>query len=264
MATASKIKIRQVTINSLSRYVEYIGKHYTTDIVLFRGQRADKPLLPKIARIHTREKILLSEKSMLNDFKRMSIPFLERNIETDWDWLALAQHHGLATRLLDWTLNPLAALWFAVEKPSLDTGSGVVWIFKPSPKEFVVPGEHSSPFEGQSTKVFQPNHITSRIVAQGGWFTVHKFIAKSSTFIPLEKIGRLKKSLVKIVIPPKRFAYLRSELCRCGTNSSLLFPGLDGLCNYIQWLNSLCEDEVGSNTRAPSPPNDSITKGGRY
>ena len=258
MAIASKVKIEQVTISSLDEYIAYIGKHYPDDIVLFRGQREDKPLLPKIARIHTREHVLASEKSMLDDFKRKSIPFLERSLATDWDWLALAQHHGLATRLLDWTLNPLAALWFAVEMPAINNGPSVVWIFKPSQKDFVVPSEQASPFEGERTNVFQPNHITSRIVAQGGWFTVHKYMAKQSRFIPLEKIARLKKYLTKIVIPPERFAFLRFELCRCGINSSSLFPGLDGLCRNIQWLNAISEDEEDTGLRVAPQPNKSL------
>lgn len=243
MVTKTKAEVEQIQINTLSEYIEHIRKNYKDDIVLFRGQREDKPLLPKIARIQTRERVLESEKKMLDDFKRKSIPFLERNIEPDWDWLALAQHHGLATRLLDWTLNPLAALWFAVEKPPIDKGSGVVWVFKPAKNDFVDPRGQASPFEGERTKVFQPNHITGRIVAQGGWFTVHKYMVNQSRFIPLDKIGRLKKALTKIVVPAGKFADLRYELDRCGINNALLFPGLDGLCNYIQWLNSIAEDE---------------------
>ena len=180
---------------------------------------------------------------MLTDFKRKSIPFLERSIGTDWDWLALAQHHGLATRLLDWTLNPLAALWFVVGKPPVNKGAGVVWVFEPAKDDFVIPSDQTNPFTGRRTKVFQPNHITARIVSQGGWFTVHKYMVDKSRFIPMEKNARLMKCLTKAIIPANSFADLRAELDRYGVNSALLFPGLDGLCSYIEWMNSLLEDE---------------------
>jgi hypothetical protein len=254
MASKTKTITESVSIYSLSQYIEYIKKHYTDEVVLFRGQRQDDPLIPNIARIHTREDVLEAEQKMLNDFKRKSIPFLEFSMETDWDWLALAQHHGLATRLLDWTLNPLAALWFAVERPPIENGPGVVWIFKPPSKDFVVPDRKSDPFKGEKTTVFQPNHITRRIVAQGGWFTVHKYLASKSKFIPLEKIARLKNSLTKLTIPANKFAGLRAELDRCGINSAFLFPGLDGLCRYIQWLHSSLEDEEDIKERVIPEP----------
>jgi type I restriction enzyme M protein len=50
---------------------------------------------------------------MLEKFKREAIPYLTIKPNDDWDWLALAQHHGLPTRLLDWTQNPLVAVGIA-------------------------------------------------------------------------------------------------------------------------------------------------------
>jgi hypothetical protein len=63
-------------------------------IVLFRGQPVDEPLLPKYARL-AKELNLPdpeeTEKSILNSFKSMSVPYLQQQrIETEWDWLALA------------------------------------------------------------------------------------------------------------------------------------------------------------------------------
>ena len=72
--------------------------------MLFRGQNVDKPLLPKIARLARESKITdieTIEQQMLERFRKESIPFLQgARPETVWDWLSIAQHQGLPTRLL--------------------------------------------------------------------------------------------------------------------------------------------------------------------
>jgi hypothetical protein len=239
--------MKKEEIKSFSHFTSYVEENCRQELVLFRGQRRDKPLLPKIARINLKASLEATELRMLSEFKRQAIPFLDIFFDNDWDWLALAQHHGMATRLLDWTANPLAALWFAVEKPPYKDKPGVVWIFPPPERDIInaerLPGRRQGPFEGKRTSVFQPNHITRRIVAQSGWFTVHKYLAEQRKFIPLEKNKSYKEHLTKLEIPAGIFSKLRWNLDRFGVNQASMFPDLEGVSNYIQWLNSLLSDE---------------------
>lgn len=237
------------SIESFADYVNFIQKNCKSDSILFRGQRQNKPLLPRIARIDLTSDLLTVEKQIFTEFKRQSIPYLDYKPQTDWDWLALMQHYGLPTRLLDWTLNPLAALWFAVRKPPATDKDGNpmpggVWIFPTSSKNFVSPADTTSPFTTKDSLIFRPNHITRRIVAQSGWFTVHRYLENEKHFLPLERNAKYIFSLVKINVPASLFPELRTELSRFGINSATMFPDLEGLGAYIEWANSYLADEV--------------------
>jgi len=86
--------------------------------LIFRGQPVDQPLLPRLVRLDLRiehESWKKTEALILEEFKRGLLPLSEFKPENNWDLLALAQHHGLPTRLLDWTYSALAALCFTVE-----------------------------------------------------------------------------------------------------------------------------------------------------
>jgi hypothetical protein len=237
------------TIISLTDFVEKIERNCLDGTFLFRGQSQDYPLLPKIARINKFKNslnMLEAEQKMLKEFKRKSIPMLDRTPQNDWDWLAQMQHHGLATRLLDWTENPLAALWFAVRKPPKNSDPAVVWIFMPKGNDFINSSTDISPFECNSTKVYQPDHISQRIVAQSGWFTVHKYFKDEKVFIPLDNNKLYKKKRIKLTIPTRLFSELRYRLNQCGINSATMFPDLDGLCQQIQWTSAPMADEKPS------------------
>lgn len=241
-------RYRSETIASFSAFVDFVQEHCKEDDILFRGQSVDAPLLPKIARLRLREQFRQTERHMFEDFQRRAIPYIDFSPEKDWDWLALAQHHGMATRLLDWTLNPLAALWFTVSMPPKWGAKGrqrrgVVWVFFPERKDFIIPTRGKSPFCIAGTRVFQPRHVASRINAQAGWFTTHSFTTKENKFIPLERNPRYSTKLIKLRIPPKEFQEMRYQLDRLNINAASLFPDLDGLCNHITWDNSLLDDE---------------------
>lgn len=113
----------------------------TNKVLLFRGQMEKSwDLLPGLARPkYFRPEILQFENNILSEFKRRAIPFLPKtfNSSSEWEWLALAQHYKLPTRLLDWTENPLVALFFAFEFVKDNNEDRAVWIFAAKDDEIV-------------------------------------------------------------------------------------------------------------------------------
>jgi len=169
------VKILEQSIKSLVDYTIFLDQKCSEhEKILFRGQPADKPLLPRFLRedLSLKSRSVKTETNMFEEFIIRSRPFLKIEPQSECDWLALAQHHGMATRLLDWTRNPLAALWFAVR----DSGKekyGVVWAFALLESKPLEVTKVENPFEIKETKVFQPTHISNRFIAQAGWFTIH-------------------------------------------------------------------------------------------
>lgn len=238
-----------ISICSLGDFLKFLSKH-DDDAILFRGQRQDWPLLPAIGR---HEFVARNDKTpeefeatTLRLVKKQSIPFLQYKPESDWEWLALAQHHCLPTRLLDWTINPLIGLWFAVCKSEKEkSGNGVVWMFKPSEEAIASEGYvlKTPPNKITKTMVFTPTHITPRIRAQAGCFTIHLYQKRQLSFLPLERQAKYKRVLSKLVIPSNSFASIRFDLDRVGVNEASIFPDMDGLCRHLAWLHTIAEDE---------------------
>jgi hypothetical protein len=184
---------------------------------------------------------------MLEEFQRHSLPFLRVTPTTTLEWLALAQHHGLPTRLLDWSQNPFTSLWFAVNQPPSQGQNGVVWILRPTEEDFAGDSDKNT-LECKRHMVFAPKDLTERITAQVAWFTVHKCWSGHPQFEPLEHSQEFGNKLTKILIPANRFAHLRFHLDRYAVNHASVFPGLDGLSAHIKWKWCFLSDEgeIGS------------------
>jgi len=192
------------TTETFSQYVETVEQAFRAsryqlgkDITLYRGLScACYNLVPSIARLKKRARAENKdfsdlEKEVLEDFKKRSIHFLKSVPQTNLDWLTLAQHHGLPTRLLDWSCNALAALWFTVnesirEKPckcdpnkksDLLEKCGVVWIFMTTTDDWMKPDEEQNTeiFSLRKLRVYMPKNVTSRVTTQLGFFTIHPY-----------------------------------------------------------------------------------------
>ncbi len=239
-------KWKELSIASFTDYAAFLSDKCDGERWLFRGQSEDQDLLPKVARpdLQLHDGVLASERRMFEQFGLEAVPYLAMTVRSQWDLLIIAQHHGLPTRLLDWSQNPLAALWFAVEHPARTGKPGVVWAFNFADDLLVDRAGEEEPFNVSSTRLLRPSHITRRLVAQAGWFTVHAPSADGKG-LEIMQMSPLADRLTKITIPASIFADLRYHLDRCGINRATLYPDLDGLCRHIQWKHTCSLDEAG-------------------
>lgn len=207
-----------------------IIQDHDQETTVYRGVKdVSYELIPKVGRkslIWEHKSVKDAERYMLSLFKQRAIPFLTFSPRNDWEWLALAQHHGLPTRLLDWSRNPLVAAYFAVNEEA-DTDSAI-YVLKSKKYPISSDEETKSPFEYSEQRKFIPAHITERIIAQSGLFTIHPDPAQ-----PLS--GR---DVEKIIIKNSFRKELKKILFKYDIHMASMFPGMDGLTEHITWLRS--------------------------
>ncbi len=219
----------------------------------FRGERDERlPLYSSISRYLRNFRIDSrawpeQESRILRIFKRKAHQFLDKPPapDDDFQWLALMQHHGAPTRLIDFTWSPYVAAFFALERTLAD---GVVWSMNPAridsgraparirrmdPRR---PGNFSQYFlKGQQRIIWmgEPHTMNSRLIAQSGTFAVPGVLDR-----PVEEILSNTDQddvLAKIVLANSVREVGMRELYRMNITHATLFPDLDGLAKSLAY-----------------------------
>lgn len=225
-------------IKSVSEFISTVEKRAieTRRIYLFRGQCDNFKLLPGIARPHLFSyNKLETERRILDDFRANSIPYLKILPKTDLEYLVIAQHYGVPTRLLDWTENALAALYFAVSgAPTNNMEPEVVVCSFPNNSDLIIRDYGIDIFEQKEVKFLKPNSLVDRITSQSGWFSMHPQTGNNSGYyIQADKISDDDMRFSKIKIDPEFANNIYKTLNDCGINKFSIFKDLDALGGYL-------------------------------
>lgn len=231
------------SIDDLLSEIKYIIRK-TNHRLLFRGHSNESwDLLPSVKRKCSD----IEERYLTNEFKvKAPSRYNHSPVVNDYSsWLALMQHFGLPTRLLDWSYSPLVALYFAVSTNN-ELNIPCIWIlsarilnknqgFDPviypinawSFKELIEPAFKKRTETGK-VAVAMGVEFDSRIQLQQGAFTIH------SSNIPLNKFEDASDFLVKLIIPHDCKEVLFEELKILGITKSYLFPDLASLSEDLK------------------------------
>lgn len=226
--------MEEIRIDSFERYHKEVMAPFSPG-ALFRGvSRVEYELIPSVGRYlpfyrqngRSEHQLLDHERFALEIFEKESVIHIGRAIKDPWEQIVLAQHHGLPTRLLDWSHNPLVALFFAVCSDH-DADAAVYALEAGVVLDIIDTKEvNKHPLDLSAVRQLIPPHSSPRIVAQASVFTIH-----SEPTIPWSAPG-----MKKFIIPDALRVSLRATLYKYGVTSKSLFPGLDGLCRTIRFL----------------------------
>lgn len=224
------------------------------DNCVYRGAADEKwDLVPSLNRVCAHD--LSLESHVFRQFRKYGYAELAE-YSGFWSLLPVAQHHGLPTRLLDWTYSPMVAAHFATEDTEFYDRDGVIWqldlkqfkaqlpellrmklresdsnIFTIGMLEKLIPDfDWMKTLSDEPYAVFfEPSSMIDRIVNQYALFSV----MSDSSVLLSDWIKEKKIESKRIIIPKEVKLEIRDKLDYINISERMIYPGLDGVCKWI-------------------------------
>lgn len=210
----------------------------------------------------TTEELKFIETRLLDSFKKYAHGQFDDKLSI-WHWISLGQHHGLPTRLLDWTYSPFVALHFATNDLSKMDRDGVIWCVNFLEVQRWLPQGLRATLENKKLSVFsietlaeqfkefsdfddpdanvapfmlffEPPSLDGRIVNQVALFS---FLSRSDLQLDdwLEQVAVGNPLICKKIILDRNLKWeVRDKLDQANITERVLFPGLDGLSAWLK------------------------------
>lgn len=213
--------------------------------MLFRGVTDEiHKLVPSIGRDtseHTGSDIESLESDILAEFKRLTVPILKTPPTSEFEWLFLAQHYGLPTRLLDWSSNPLVALFFATERN--DTKDGAVYYMRHAvTDQYHLLDYRTASYTKEATaapaSIFALQPDQGRVIFVRPRYSDERYMNQRSVFsFPKDPFMPQDFTDLKCLIVRGPWKdEMRRRLRTLGISTSYMYPGLAGVASEIKSL----------------------------